>query len=85
MFAGITLFGNGWPVAGSRTITLRPKKGLAGSRSSLKSPSRIFRLGTVPVLVESWYQLIHSWAQKKKSLSRFSLNLPGMKTGPPTS
>ena len=40
-------------------------------------------VGTVPVLVPTWGLWIHSCAQKKKSLSRFALNLPGI--GPPMS
>jgi len=39
--------GNGWPVAGSRMICGELKNPLFAVSSSLKSPCRIFAVGTV--------------------------------------
>src|SRR5712691_7950037 len=80
----ITFPGNGDPERGSRNARTRWKKKLVGFRSSLKSPFRIGREGTVAVLSWSCRNRINSWLTKKKSLSRPVLNVLGMNTGPPT-
>src|SRR5919197_667072 len=46
---GMTLFGKGAPVAGSRMVRARPKNGFVGFSSSLKSPRLIAAVGTVAV------------------------------------
>src|SRR6478735_8229342 len=76
--AGMMLPGNGCPVAGLM-ITFGEVKNVLAPRSSLKSPRRIFSVGTVAVLVWVWKKLTHSWAAKKNSL--FLKASPG--TGPP--
>jgi hypothetical protein len=55
-----------------------------GPSSSLKSPWRIFSEGTRCVELTAWFQTYHSCPQKKKSLSRLVLNLPGIMRGPLT-
>ena len=77
--AGMMLPWNGWPVSGSLMIRAPLKNPLAGSSSSLKSPVRIFAVGTVAVFVDTWNWCAHSWAAKKKNLSLKTS--PG--TGPP--
>src|SRR6266481_6821057 len=81
---GIILPGKGWPVFGSLMITTLPKKKLVLFSSSLKSPVRILRLGTVIVVFESVKRyLTHSWPQYQKILFLAVLNLLGMYRGPP--
>src|SRR6185295_19410092 len=82
-FAGMMFPGNGCPVAGSVMTLARPKKEFAGFNSSLKSPCRIARDGTVSVWVVSSRRRSCSSPQKKNSLLRLVLNLAGMKIGPP--
>src|SRR5229473_2371718 len=77
--------GKGLPVLGSFTGTDFLKNGFAGLSSSLKSPVRIARLGTVPVAVWPSRRLIHSSAQKKNSFVFSRWVTLGMKTGPPIS
>src|SRR5437879_7000563 len=76
----ITFPGNGDPERGSRNARTRWKKKLVGFSSSLKSPFRISREGTVAVLSWSCRKRINSWLTKKKSLSRPVLNVLGMNT-----
>ena len=51
LFAGMMFPWNATPVCGSMIGRAPVKNPLAGSRSSLKSPVRIFAVGTVAVLV----------------------------------
>src|SRR5437773_8243045 len=80
---GILLPGNGWPVCGSLMTTTLPKKKLLGLRSSLKSPCRISREGTVIEFESVKRYLTHSSPQYQKILFLPVLNLPGMYKGPP--
>ena len=74
---GMTLFGNGCPVAGLRMICGVLKNRFEPS-SSLKSPARIAAVGTVTFRVSTWKKSTHSCAPKKNS---FSFKAPGI--GPP--
>src|ERR1035437_3109888 len=77
------LFGKGCPFEGSLTILTALKKGVLEFSSSLKSPCRISKEGTVVVLFDSCRNRIHSSDRRKNSLLLPVLNFPGMKIGPP--
>src|ERR1700726_2500977 len=84
--AGMMLPGKGRPVFGSTMTTgillplasFRVTKGLFGSRSSLKLPWRIKRVGTVRLLVSVKTYLTHSSPQYQKTLVLLVLKWFGM-------
>src|SRR5678815_3510273 len=81
---GMTLPGNGEPVAGSRMICAEPNHRFGAVSHSPKSPLFMRAVGTRRVLVWVCRRLAHSSLYVKNSLLRSELNFLGMKMGPDT-
>jgi hypothetical protein len=77
----MTLFGNGCRVTGSITGISVPLT----SKLREKSPVRSNAVGVFTNRLPRFFLVpVNSCDQKKNNLSRLVLNLPGMKTGPPS-